>query len=500
LNGANVVGAIVVADLISGGADGSPDERWAALARTYFEQFGYPDVGAPEVDPIALIMEAAVEQLASNIKEAAPGRLGVSASGLQGDVDLSLQSLMRSQNRLQAVMTIAGAKADAAGETWRGLRPLLRTVPKIADRDVTLAALAGKYVVAFPVLSPLWVDGVMTAGQVRAIGDEVSEFPTAMQAAVLDDLAAKASFMTERQLRYEARKLRNEKFPGLADRDSDKADRTTFLKISPDGDVFNVRGRLTAEGAGWLKTVLDSLTSVIGSDDRRTFAERQADALVTMCRQYANSTEIPNLAMATPKFIVLTTAADLLAIAQDVAPADFPVTTFGDRLDPITTRRMVSDAEIVPVLADDGSDQTLAEVALDNATAERVKATAADFAKRRRRKGAQRGAPPALLRLLMTPVRPLALGRSVRIVPGWLRDVVSLRDVSCTVDGCEMPAHRCEVHHIQPWALGGSTDIENLALLCVRHHRTVERGTWNLRPRTDADAPGRYWLAAAVRG
>jgi hypothetical protein len=232
---------------------------------------------------------------------------------------------------LQAVMTIAGAKADAAGETWRGLRPLLRTVAKIADRDVTLAAQAGKYVVAFPVLSPLWVDGLMTAGQVRAIGDEVSEIPTDMQAAVLDDLAAKASFMTERQLRYEARQLRHKKFPGLSDRDSDKADRKTFLSISPDGDVFTIRGRLTAEGAGWLKTVLDSLTSVISSDDRRTFAERQADALVTMCRQYANSTEIPNLAMATPKFIVLTTAADLMAIAEDVAPADFPITTFGDR-------------------------------------------------------------------------------------------------------------------------------------------------------------------------
>jgi hypothetical protein len=215
-------------------------------------------------------------------------------------------------------------------------------------------------------------------------------------------------------------------------------------------------------------------------------------------RKYANSKEISTLAMATPKFIVLTTAADLLAMATDAAPTDFPVTTFGDRLDPITTRRMLSDADTVPVLADDGSDQTLAEVALDRATAERVRATAMDFAKRRRRKGAQRGAPPMLLRLLMTPVRPLALGRSVRIVPGWLRDVVSVRDVHCTVDGCEVPAHRCEVHHVRPWALGGLTDIQNLALLCVRHHRTVERGTWMLRPRTSDDAPGRYWLATAV--
>jgi hypothetical protein len=489
----------VAAELIAGGADGSRDERWAAVARTYFEQFGYPEAGASEVDPIALIVEAAVGQLAENVKAATPGRLGFSASGLNGDVDLGLQSLMRSQNRLQAVMTIAGAKADAAGETWRGLRPLLRTVVKVADRDVSLAALAGKYVVAFPMLSPLWADGIVTAGQVRAIGDEVSEFPSDMQAGVLDDLAAKAPFMTERQLRYEARRLRHKAFPGLEDRDSDKAERKTFLSIYPDGDVFGIKGRLTAEGAGWLKTVLDSLTSVVATDDRRSFGERQAEALVTMCRQYASSDVIPTLAMAPAKFIVLTTAADLLAIANDAAPADFPVTTFGDRLDPITTRRLMSDAEIVPVLADDSRSQTLAEVALDRATADRVTLRATEFAKRRRRKGAGRGAPPMLLRLLMTPVRPLALGRSARIVPGWLRDVVSLRDVSCAVDGCEVPAHRCEVHHVQSWALGGSTDIDNLALLCVRHHRTVERGTWNLRPRSASDVPGRYWLATAVR-
>ena len=115
--------------------------------------------------------------------------------------------------------------------------------------------------------------------------------------------------------------------------------------------------------------------------------------------------------------------------------------------------------------------------------------------RRRSRTHPDRGAPPVFLRLLTTPIRPLALGRSVRIVPGWLRDAVTLRDTHCVVDGCEVPAHRCEVHHVTPWALGGTSDISNLALLCVRHHRTIERGTWRLRPRTAADDPGRYWLA-----
>jgi hypothetical protein len=472
-----------------------PVDPWAAMARVYYEICGYPDIDGRAIDPRALVIEAATASLRDDVKNATAGRLGVSASGIQGDVDVSLECLMRSATSLQGVMVIAGAKADAACETWQGLRPLLRTVAKLPERDVALAAKAGRYIVEHPQLSGLWADGVLSAGQVRTIGDLVRKVPEFMHARVLDDLARKAITMTDQQLRYEARRLKNEELPGLEDGASDKADRDAYLSIYPEGDTYGIRGRLTVEQAGWFKTALDTLTSVVGSDDYRTIRERQVDALVTMCRQYLASDAIPSLGMSRPKFIVLATVADLTAIAKDAAPGDFPVTAFGDRLDPITTRRLMSEADIVPVLVEPSSEQTLVDVALDQASAERLKVTSTDFARRRRRQGAQRGAPPALLRLLMTPVRPLALGRSVRIVPGWLRDVVSVRDVSCTVDGCEVPAHRCEVHHVQPWALGGNTDIENLALLCVRHHRSVERGRWKLRPRTDDDDPGRYWLA-----
>ena len=101
------------------------------------------------------------------------------------------------------------------------------------------------------------------------------------------------------------------------------------------------------------------------------------------------------------------------------------------------------------------------------------------------------------MRLLTTPVVPLVLGREFRIVPKSLRDAVMLRDQHCVVDGCVVPAHRCEIHHVRPWALGGATDIDNLATLCVRHHRTVESGPWRLTQRATTDQPGRYWLATA---
>jgi hypothetical protein len=35
------------------------------------------------------------------------------------------------------------------------------------------------------------------------------------------------------------------------------------------------------------------------------------------------------------------------------------------------------------------------------------------------------------------------------------------------------------------WARGGTTDLDNLVLLCHRHHRLVHEGGWQLVKRAD---------------
>jgi hypothetical protein len=419
--------------------------------------------GAGVLDPRVQTIVEALGSLRADVKEATRGRLGVSATGLQGDVDANLVALLQVGLSVHGLVTLAGAKADAADESWLGLRVLMRRVGKASGGEIAAALKAVQYVCEHPQLGDMWADGLVSMSQVRQIGRLAERLPFEYRSEAVRVLAAHAPNLSGRELAHASRVLLNAVLPGWEERDHDRAETKSFLALHPDEDGFSLSGHLTVEQAGWVRTALDSHTSVIASDDARSFTERQADALVTICRTYASSDSIPSLAMARPRFIILTTASDLTAIAADMAPGDLPVTTFGDRLDPVTTRRLLSDADVVPVLADDTSTQTLAEVALDTVTATRIQATAAMFTKRRRSKtGSQRGAPPMFLRLLTTPVRPLALGRAVRIVPGWLRDVVTLRDVHCVVDGCEVPAHRCEVHHVKPWALGGNTDTDNL--------------------------------------
>ena len=70
---------------------------------------------------------------------------------------------------------------------------------------------------------------------------------------------------------------------------------------------------------------------------------------------------------------------------------------------------------------------------------------------------------------------PLDIGRKTRAVPPALRRALQARDQGCRFPGCDH--HRfVDAHHIEHWADGGHTSIDNLVLLCRRHHRLVHEG------------------------
>ena len=78
------------------------------------------------------------------------------------------------------------------------------------------------------------------------------------------------------------------------------------------------------------------------------------------------------------------------------------------------------------------------------------------------------------------------VGRAKARLHGSLRKALNLRDRHCQWPGCERPASYCDGHHLVHWAHGGPTDLDNLVLLCKRHHRMVHEGGWRLI-KTDDD-------------
>jgi uncharacterized protein DUF222/HNH endonuclease len=74
---------------------------------------------------------------------------------------------------------------------------------------------------------------------------------------------------------------------------------------------------------------------------------------------------------------------------------------------------------------------------------------------------------------------PLSVGRKTRSIPPALRRALRRRDRGCRFPGCEN--HRfVDAHHIEHWARGGETSIDNLVLLCHRHHRLLHEGGYSV--------------------
>ncbi len=67
----------------------------------------------------------------------------------------------------------------------------------------------------------------------------------------------------------------------------------------------------------------------------------------------------------------------------------------------------------------------------------------------------------------------LEMGRAVRYATTMQRQALHARDRGCAVPGCDRPPSHCDAHHVQHWSDGGSTDINNLVLLCRHHHRAI---------------------------
>jgi hypothetical protein len=70
-------------------------------------------------------------------------------------------------------------------------------------------------------------------------------------------------------------------------------------------------------------------------------------------------------------------------------------------------------------------------------------------------------------------------GRARRFPSEAQRRELMRRDRHCRFPSCDSVTFT-NAHHLEPWKLGGTTDLYNLALLCEYHHRLVHDRHWTL--------------------
>jgi hypothetical protein len=201
------------------------------------------------------------------------------------------------------------------------------------------------------------------------------------------------------------------------------------LRSRRDGRVeFN--GRLGAEQGDLLRALIGPLAKPHSPDaagpDTRALAERQGDALVDLLDLASRSPHLPAEAGERPHVTV--------TVDYDTLVSGIGTATLGDStvISAADARRIACTAGIIPVVLGGRSEV-------------------------------------------------LDIGRQSRRLPPHLRRVLRLRDGGCAFPHCDRPPNWADAHHVREWQHGGETSIDNLVLLCRRHHVLVHRSEWEVR-------------------
>jgi hypothetical protein len=173
----------------------------------------------------------------------------------------------------------------------------------------------------------------------------------------------------------------------------------TFLgMVRVDGNLDPETGEtlLTA-----LSAVLDAESRSRDESDDRTPAQRRADALGEICRQWLDLADRPNVGGEKPH-VTVTVDADAL---RDDGVGKSELDHVGP-VHPEVARRLACDASIRRVV-------------------------------------------------MAGPSEPLDVGRQTPVIPAAMRRAVIVRDRHCRFPGCDRPHTWCNPHHIVHWAEGG---------------------------------------------
>lgn len=89
------------------------------------------------------------------------------------------------------------------------------------------------------------------------------------------------------------------------------------------------------------------------------------------------------------------------------------------------------------------------------------------------------GCDASLVTMVERDGEPLSVGRKTRAIPPALARALRFRDGGCRFPGCERTRF-VDAHHIEHWADGGETSLDNLVQLCRTHHRLIHEGGFSV--------------------
>jgi len=341
--------------------------------------------------------------------------------------------------------------------------------------------------------------GLTTLEHVRAAAAGTAGLDPELVAAVAPQLSALVRALDPAAVRRELRQRADSIDPRLAEQAARRQHDRRGLRISPLGGTGVVVDGLLADEDG--AVLLHSLDLALEADrtegDRRSLAARRADIVVGWARQAAHQIAGPGDTLAQDahtvrSHLLISCTPDQLTamshtegqgtLARTLGLAGTPPRDQAGRLTGQDALDVLSGTVTTgPALLPTGAtlfpaglrrlacDTTISLIALTQPSNRPDQPSNRPDRPGHRpdRPGAAGGPGPAGYR---APVDPLYVGRSARTISGRQFKALVVRDRTCVVTGCNARPAQCAGHHVQHWLDGGRTDLDNLVLLCHRHH------------------------------
>ena len=306
--------------------------------------------------------------------------------------------------------------------------------------------------------------------------------------------------------------------PQAAARRAEDAMAEQFLTVTQVGDQFVIKGALTLEDGAALKVLLDRMRDAkyrsgsltpeeepTGDDAvderRRRIASAHQDALSLnhLVQLWLGNGMVGQTHGVKPHITIVTSADDIAAGFPGelhVPGVSSPVLINAD-----VVQRMLCDAQVTE-LSSAGSVPDRHAHSHDGVPCH---GPAYDGHRRSTQSQAHHGLgllhpvagctlDPDSARLLRRRHHVWEEGRRYRTVSPRLRRALEIRDRHCSFPGCRIAVGWCEAHHILEWQDGGETNLDNLTLLCARHHTAVHAGGWTIVKNPGIDPGCPTWL------
>jgi hypothetical protein len=293
-------------------------------------------------------------------------------------------------------------------------------------------------------------------------------------------LIVTARLMDPQQLASYVRHLIATWVEPVVDAAEDQARARRYLKTrqQADGSVWG-SFRLAAGDAEAVLTGIEALARRQGDADTRSAAQRRADALSEVFEQVLRFGDLPDTGGFRPQL-------------SYVLPAGWGARRAGEDRCADCRRclqhRPLSFAELV---AAGIPRPRTAEAAPDPAT--HACAVAAWTGPQTRARIETMLCDARITRVLLDSVGQVRALEPLRdSITADQRRALAARDRGCAVRGCTRPPAFCDAHHLTARADGGPTVLDNLVLLCRRHHVL-----WHLG-KLDLDGLAVPWLTSRV--